>query len=257
MRKRQSHFFYPAFTLIELLVVISIVTLLIAILLPALKQARAVAQQIQCATNQRSLGQLFIMFHDDYDYLPFNSWKGLSGYGTRWSYVNMLLGSHEKQMGVTGSSGAAKDWGPDEFNASKYLTTTQIIDDPAQASLTKIGNWNSQYAVNGGENTDPYLMVGGSTFDAFISKAKQQAGLKTYYKHSENAMLACSRTNSAGFKYSGAFYDTTDNDSDMGAPHPGGVANFLYQDGHVKNHQVPTVSFHYAELEVIGWYQWE
>lgn len=58
------------FTLIELLVVISIISLLISILLPALGAARKSAQAMACLSNLRQLGLLHVMYDGDTDSLP-------------------------------------------------------------------------------------------------------------------------------------------------------------------------------------------
>ena len=59
------HTHQKKFTLIELLVVISIISLLISILLPALGAARASARSIQCASNQRGLGVIISLYAED------------------------------------------------------------------------------------------------------------------------------------------------------------------------------------------------
>lgn len=55
-----------AFTLIELLVVISIVSLLISILLPALRAAREQAKTMTCMSQMRQAGLCFTMYQTSY-----------------------------------------------------------------------------------------------------------------------------------------------------------------------------------------------
>jgi prepilin-type N-terminal cleavage/methylation domain-containing protein/prepilin-type processing-associated H-X9-DG protein len=54
-----------AFTLIELLVVISIISLLMAILVPGLGRAKAQAQRSYCSSNLRQIGVAFQSYLDD------------------------------------------------------------------------------------------------------------------------------------------------------------------------------------------------
>ncbi len=83
-----------AFTLIELLVVISIISLLIAILLPALGSARDAAHTTKCLSNLRQMGLVHYYYGNDHkDAIVYprirNGWEG-NPYGYDYIWFQIL-----------------------------------------------------------------------------------------------------------------------------------------------------------------------
>jgi len=80
------------FTLIELLVVIAVIALLLAILLPSLRKAKALTKRISCQSNLKQIATAWSMYLDDNDgrfyqhrtgHLNYGGWRGIMGWSPR------------------------------------------------------------------------------------------------------------------------------------------------------------------------------
>jgi prepilin-type N-terminal cleavage/methylation domain-containing protein len=84
-KRRGCSSFNRGFTLIEMLVVIAIIALLLAIMLPCLRMARAVSKRTYCQNNLRQLAHAWTLYLSDYDgrfyqttnaNVKYGGWKG-------------------------------------------------------------------------------------------------------------------------------------------------------------------------------------
>ncbi|MBV9463181.1 MAG: DUF1559 domain-containing protein [Verrucomicrobiae bacterium] len=107
-----------AFTLIELLVVVTIVSILAALLAPALKTARDTAQGAKCMSNLRQMGIAMNLHGDTWGYYPWSVVQGTAIYAVRpgypgqvdvtWSFaINPFLGGDKIDWGQPDKRSAA------------------------------------------------------------------------------------------------------------------------------------------------------
>ena len=231
MRKREN------FTLIELLIVIAIISILAALLLPALNKARSSARRSACAGNQRQLFQALILYTNDYDgWLP--QVKNSLGQYVYWAnrYLHQAMDQVDDVNQTVGklmprglyfcpslpdSVEGCPAWTGGAPSVTKYYTCTYM------PTCQTPYNWETQNSPRGGAWL--YYITSSTTIDFRKIHTVRSGSIlfgESSYRMSSSTQYRCRNL------FAGNENLLPDNQYSWGWNHEG-LSNVTFQDGHV------------------------
>lgn len=195
------------FTLIELLVVIAVVGVLIALLIPAVQQARGASRRSQCRNNLKEIGLAMHHYHEVHRCLM-PGWiqmKSASGYTVNpsptglqifpdyspaWGWAAFLL-PYIEQMGIyqhtVGVDRRLEDFTGTGQHAMTRIALFRCPSDPGPtirgAEVNFLRTATSNYAASHGHR---YLTTGEASQNAAGGKAGETTGL--FWGHSRTQL---------------------------------------------------------------------
>jgi prepilin-type processing-associated H-X9-DG protein/prepilin-type N-terminal cleavage/methylation domain-containing protein len=229
-----------AFTLLELLVVISIISVLVALLLPSLSSARDVAKGLQCLSNQRQLYPGFQTY-----VLDQKGWWTVGGYNDNIVWPRIVtknlgipyVGEQNPSIGASAWNGqitSDQGYGAPLYTRDYYSTNRKNL--LVRCPVDNFTNaWGGQNATSYGYNTgyvngwgmgltDLYTISPTSNYSDKWGRVRESK----IYKPSDVFVIG-------DYIYANGWYDyyiQSLGDLPAAATVHNGGCNFLFADGH-------------------------
>lgn len=125
--------------------VIAIIAILIALLLPAVQQAREAARRTQCKNNLKQVGLALHNYHDTYNKLPpqaiYGYWNGSANVPRHHTWISMLLPYFEQAALYNQINFSAPAWG--QAHVTGNLLPALLC--PSDAGFSKANTRNIVY----------------------------------------------------------------------------------------------------------------
>jgi len=147
------------FTLIELLVVIAIIGVLVALLLPAVQQAREAARRSQCRNNLKQVGLALHNYHDAFGRFPPESIWAYTPIGSttklprNFSWIVMLLPYVDQAPMYNSINFSMPIWGQIDSSGqtivSRQLPVVTCPSDPGVGNAPNGMSWTNYSGAEG------------------------------------------------------------------------------------------------------------
>lgn len=138
------------FTLIELMVILSIITTLVAILVPALNRAAQVTREITCRENLRGIGLMMTYYANDNEGKLPNPHKSIVAYDARWLNALYYYSEGNKDTFIcpdapdnikTLYDSGGNFYGKGSYGMNVYLYMRPPLSSPPGNFTDGSGNW--------------------------------------------------------------------------------------------------------------------